>query len=133
MAALQQFLVEEACLPSTAVTGTFDGPTRAALSHWQAAMGVPATGYFGDASRLAYLQGQVCTQRPDVLMESRLFRSVVWVVAVPCTRACPGSPAHGCCQGDTSNQDEKLACTQGDPCLNMQHGRHWQHEEGAGS
>jgi len=63
VAALQQFLVEEACLPSTAVTGTFDGTTRAALSRWQAAVGVPATGYFGDASRLAYLQGQVCTHR----------------------------------------------------------------------
>ena len=60
VAALQQFLVEEACLPSTAVSGTFDGTTRAALSQWQAAVGVPATGYFGDASRLAYLQGQVC-------------------------------------------------------------------------
>ena len=62
MAALQQFLVEEACLPSRAVTGAFDGTTRTALAQWQAAAGVPATGYFGDASRLAYLQGQVRTR-----------------------------------------------------------------------
>ena len=66
VAALQQFLVEEAGLPSTAVTGTFDGTTRAALTQWQAAMGVPVTGYFGDASRLAYLQGQVCTNRLNI-------------------------------------------------------------------
>ena len=55
--ALQQFLVGEV-RPPPAITGIFDGATRAALTQWQAAAGVPATGYFGDASRLAYLQGQ---------------------------------------------------------------------------
>ena len=56
--ALQQFLVGEV-RPPPAVTSTFDGATRAALTQWQATAGVPATGYFGDASRLAYLQCQV--------------------------------------------------------------------------
>ena len=60
VASLQRFLVGEARLPPAAVTGTFDGATRAALAEWQADVGVPVTGYFGDASRLAYLQGQVC-------------------------------------------------------------------------
>lgn len=58
VASLQRFLVGEARLPPAAVTGRFDGATRTALAEWQAAAGVPATGYFGDASRLAYLQGQ---------------------------------------------------------------------------
>ena len=62
VAALQSFLAEETFLPppppGSSPASAFDGATREALARWQAAVGVPPTGTFGDASRLAYMQMQ---------------------------------------------------------------------------
>ena len=59
MAELQRFLEEEGAAPPGRVSGRFGPDTTAALRRWQRAAGVPASGCFGDVSRLAYLRQQV--------------------------------------------------------------------------